>query len=275
MLLLKPCPKVNQALRFLFAEAAAKFGIMVHSVVFLSNHLHAIITDPHGVYPRFLERFLKLSAKCLNAFYGRWGALWDKSQPSVVHVIDVEAAIAWHVYLYCNPSKANLVARVVDWPGVVSWRNMVRGVRLGDKRPDWFFDPNGPVADDAWVEIVPPPMFEGSAEEWRDLIVAKVRAKEEQYTVARARKGKRVLGRKGVLRQWHYSSPDIPEDRRVVQRRVAGHNKWSRIEAIFREKQWLADYAEALAALKRGVLDVVFPAHSWKAATLGLLVAPG
>ena len=244
-------------------------------MVFLSSHLHAIITDPHGVYPKFLERFFKLSAKCLNAHYGRWGALWDKSQPNVVHLADLDAAIGWHVYLYCNPSKANLVTRASDWPGVVSWRSMVRGVKFGDVRPDWYFDSKGPVPEEAWVDIVPPPMFDGTADEWRELIVTKVREKEKEYTAARNRRGRRVLGRKGVMRQWHYSSPDIPEDRRVVQKRVAARDKWARIEAILRDKQWLADYAEALAALKRGVLDVIFPAHSWKVATLGLLVAPG
>ena len=224
--LLKPTRRVNLALRYGLAEAANEFGVEVHAFVAMSNHVHIVCTDPDGVYPLFLERFFKLTAKCLNCLYGRWGPVWDAEQASVIHIIDDRAALGWVLYSLCNPVKANLVDRVGHWPGVTSWHATVNDKLLGATRPTWFFNPSGTMPTEAWIAITPPPMFEGSSDEWRALVKRKVADREA--TLARARKG-RVLGRKAVLAQSRHDSSVSPEPHRELQRRVAGGRKWPRI----------------------------------------------
>jgi hypothetical protein len=269
--LLKPSKRVNQVLCYCVAEAAHEFSIDVHAFCAMSNHVHLLVTDPWGQYPLFLERFFKLAAKALNCLYGRWGSLWDSEQPAVVRVVDEKAALAWLVYILCNPVKANLVAKAGEWPGVSSWAATAHGKQLGAERPGWFFDPKGTMPEEAWLEVTPPPMFEGTAEAWRKLVLRKVAEREGKYAAARTR---RVLGRKAILAQSREASPDTPEPRREVMHRVAGHRKWARIEAILRDRAWLAAYKQALAKLREGTLDVVFPAFTWKMARLGMRVAP-
>ena len=270
--LLKPTRRVNQVLRYNLAEAALEFGIDVHSFTAMSNHVHLVITDPFGVYPLFLERFFKLVAKALNCLYGRWGSLWDSEQPAVVRVIDSAAALSKCAYTLCNPAEANLVAKVAAWPGVSTWAATAHGDMFGAKRPTWFYRENGKMPEEAWIEITPPPMFEGTAEEWRDLLLGEVRRRENQF--AATRKG-RTLGRKVILAQSREATCETPEPRREVMRRVACRCKWARIEAIQRTKAWLAAYKDALGRLRDGVLEAVFPAYSWAVGRLGLHVAPG
>ncbi len=56
-----------------------------------------------------------------------------------------------------------------------------------------------------------------------------------------------------------FDSPRSHAPRRKISPRVAAKNKWRRIEALARNKQWLADYREAMRQYNAGNRDAVFP----------------
>jgi len=79
----------------------------------------------------------------------------------------------------------------------------------------------------------------------------------------RLRSGARVLGRKAVLAQRWRDRPATREPRRQLDPRVAARSKWSRIEALMRNRDFRALYAAAREAFVAGVRDVVFPAGTY------------
>ena len=267
---LRPSRKVDQAFLYCLAEAAKRHGIVIHAVLAMSNHYHAVMHDPDGTYPGFIEHFHRMLAKVLNAHFGRWEALWASEQTSVVELVD--PADVWRMVLYvlCNPVAAGLVARAADWPGVTSLHAMLSGTTMKASRPRWFFDEEGSMPAEVELVLQRPPGFEElSQEEWADVLRTAIRAREAH--VASERAGKRVLGRKAVLAQSPFDRPDTHEPRRQLSPRVAAKNKGRRIEALRRHRAFLIAYREAFARLRAGERDVVFPAGTYKLARLGLV----
>ena len=80
------------------------------------------------------------------------------------------------------------------------------------------------------------------------------------YLAARERQatGRRVVGRRGVLRQSWRDSPMSREPRRGLRPRIASRNMWLRIAALQRNKEWQAEYRSARALMLAG-FDVEFP----------------
>ena len=93
------------------------------------------------------------------------------------------------------------------------------------------------------LECVRPPGFEHlAAAEWCTLLADRIRAVERAAAQERKTQGLRVLGRAEVLRQRPTDRPRSHEPRRQMSPRVAGLNKWARIEALQRNKAFLAAY---------------------------------
>ena len=66
MFLLRPSPQVQAAFTYCLALAAEKHGIQVHAAIVLSNHWHAVLTDPHGTLPAFMRWLHTNVAKALK-----------------------------------------------------------------------------------------------------------------------------------------------------------------------------------------------------------------
>ncbi len=64
---MRPCKATRSSVVYLVAEAAQRYGVQVHALCVLSNHLHMVITDTRGNYPAFLCQVHKLIAKTMNA----------------------------------------------------------------------------------------------------------------------------------------------------------------------------------------------------------------
>lgn len=78
--LLRPDAETNNAFTYCLVEAAQRYQIDVLLPCALSNHYHAVVFDRIARYPRFLEHFHKLFARCQNALRGRWENLWASEQ---------------------------------------------------------------------------------------------------------------------------------------------------------------------------------------------------
>jgi putative transposase len=90
---LAPGEGVEELFTYLLAEAAERYGLIVLAAVQMSNHYHAIVHDPLGQLPAFLERFNGLVARSVNKIRGRKDRFWDGAQTFVAQVGDPEAVL--------------------------------------------------------------------------------------------------------------------------------------------------------------------------------------
>lgn len=262
--LMRPDRDTNNAFVYCLAEAAARFGIDILFTVATSNHHHTGIRDVRGNYPAFLEHFHKMFAKCQNSLRGRWENFWSSEQTSVVRLVDPEDILAKMVYALANPVKDHLVARCHEWPGITALGAITRGTTLAAQRPGHFFRTDGPMPARVVLRFARPPGWEKtSAKEFSAVLAERLRAVEAAAAAERAKTGRQVLGRAAILAQHWDDRPGSHEPRRQLSPRVAAKNKWSRIEALLRNKTFLNRYYPARTAFVSGTRDVLFPPGTW------------
>jgi REP element-mobilizing transposase RayT len=251
----------NQIFVYCLAMAAEKCGVVIHAVCVLSNHYHAVITDPEGRLPEFCHWLNLYVAKCINASYGRWENLWASEPPSAVLLKDDEDVLDKIAYCLANPVLAELVARGDMWTGLRSRPTDVGGDTATQvDRPGVFFRPNGPMPQKATLRFSRPDIYPRL--DRQQLIALVQRAVDEREGNKRTemeRAGRRFAGMRRVLSQRPGNRPMTREPRRGLKPRFAAKNKWLRIEAARRLKSFLVAYREAYDKFKQGVRDVVFP----------------
>jgi len=262
--LMRPDPETNNAFIYCLAIAAQRAGIEVIFTAAQSNHHHTGIYDPKGTYPEFIEQFHKLFAKSMNCLRGRWENFWSPEQTSVLRLVDRDDVLDKMVYALTNPVKDDLVATVKDWPGANAFDAMVTGRTLSAHRPAHFFREDGTMPETVTLSISRPVDFaDMEADEFRALLTVRLQAAEAAAADKRYASGVGVLGRQRILDQDWRDSPTSHEPRRNRSPRVAAKNKWSRIEALLRNKLFQDSYMQAFKALKAGVKDVLFPAGTY------------
>jgi putative transposase len=262
--LLRPDLATNNAFTYCLAVAVQRSGVWPIFTAAESNHHHTGIHDPLGTYPAFLEHFHKLLAKCMNSLRGRWENFWSSEQTSVVRLVDPADVLDKMVYALTNPVKDNLVAKVTDWPGVNAFETLVSGGSITAVRPAHFFREDGPMPETVTLTFSrPPELASMSHEEFAGMLRSRVEAAEADAEAKRQAKGVRVLGRQAILDQDWRDSPSSHEPRRELNPRVAAKNKWSRIEALQRNKDFGNVYRRAFEALRKGIKDVLFPAGTY------------
>src|SRR6185503_19920253 len=94
-------------------------------------------------------------------------------------------------------------------------------------------------------------------------VVKAVQVVEQIAAAERRRSGARVVGRRSVLDQKWSDRPSSREPRRRLNPRVAAWNKWSRIEALLRNRAFRDAYAAARAAYATGIRNIIFPAGTY------------
>ena len=262
--LMRPDRDTNDAFIYCLAFAAQRSGVRVLFTMAMSNHHHTGIEDPLGNYPAFLELFHKLFAKCQNALRGRWENFWASEQTSVVRLVDPDDIVDKMTYALSNPVKDRLVEKAHHWPGASSLDALIHAKPLTAKRPRHFFREDGAMPEVISLELGRPKAFEDLTDgAFEALVLERIRAVECDVAAERRRTGAHVLGRKAVLAQKWSGRPATREPRRQLDPRVAARSKWSRIEALMRNREFRAAYADAREAFIAGVRDVVFPAGTY------------
>lgn len=255
--LLKPSKVANQVFLYLLALAAERFGIEVHVFCVLSNHFHLIVTDRDARLPAFHQFLDALVARAMNALLGRWEAFWAPNSYSAVRLLSPSDVVDKAAYVLANPVEAGLVASGRAWPGLWSAPEWMGGEVLEVRRPKHFFDPDGGLPEVVRLRLTVPPGFE-TAEQFREELEKALREREEDARRRhRARGG--FLGVARVLAQKPMARPTSREPRRNLNPRVAGRDKWKRIEALARLVEFARAYRDAWAAWCAGAANVVFP----------------
>ena len=262
--LMRPDAETNNAFIYCLAFAAKRSGVRVLFTTAMSNHHHTGIEDPHGNYPNFLEVFHKLFAKCQNALRGRWENFWASEQTSVVRLVDPDDIVDKMTYALSNPVKDRLVEKAEHWPGASSLGVLAHGKPLTATRPRHFFREDGDMPEILSIEILPPKEFKLLPDgAFARLVLERVRAVESAVAAERRRTGAPVLGRRGVLAQKWTGRPATREPRRQLDPRLAARCKWSRIEALMRNREFTAAYAAARKAFIAGARGILFPAGTY------------
>ena len=108
------------------------------------------------------------------------------------------------------------------------------------------------------LELVIPPEL-GERDEILDELRMRVAAAEAEFAAKRRRSGKRVLGRRRVLAQDPFSSPKQPTKfERSRNPKFAARNKWSLLEALQRNADFIDAYRKARRAMLTGT-PIPFP----------------
>ena len=261
---LRPSRIINQIFAYCLAYAASKTGVVLCAFTVLSNHYHAVICDPEGRIPEFMENLNKLLGKCVNAHLGRWESLWSPEKFSAVPLVDPDDVLDKIVYCLANPVKAALVETSSQWPGLTSRPHDYKKGPRTVRRPEVFFRPEGTMPESLRAQLTVPPAFAHlSPAQFSAKLAKALAAREKEHLEEHAAAGRKILGREGVLAQDPFDRPKGYEPRRGLNPRVAGRDKWRRIEAIKRLKAFLEAYREAWEQFKAGVKDVVFPAGTY------------
>ncbi len=256
---MRPSTLTNQIVGYCLAAAAERTGVVLHTVCVMSNHWHAVVSDPEARLPEFLERAHRLIAKCQNAALGRWENLWSSEKTSVVFLAAEQDVLDKMAYVIANPTAAGLVRSPDDWPGIITRR---LGEQQTIEMPDHFFDEGNTEidVDDVVLEFVRPGIFERlSDEELNSKLFDAVAERVRKARAAMRSAGRSFLGVVGVLRQAFTAAPATEEVRRKLNPRVAAANPLIRAAALRALQQFIAQYRDAWAAWRAGEANVLFP----------------
>lgn len=255
---------MNTIFLYCCAVAAENTGVLVHGVAVLSNHYHAVVTDVMGKIPDFMAQLNRLVANCVNVSHGKWENVWALEQPSLVKTVHDEDVLDKMVYTMANPVSSYLVSHGHMWPGVRTTAADLLSGEVDVPMPAVYFRENGVMPAVAKLKLTRPDIFpELSDEDFVAMLQRKVDEREAEIRQQAKKAGIRFLGVRRVLRQRHTDTPSSHAPRRKLKPRVAAKNKWRRIEALQRLKEFVVAYREAWLQWKQGFRDAVFPAGTY------------
>jgi putative transposase len=265
LLLLSPGDRAEELANFVgycLAHAAAVYGIEIHASVWMSNHHHTDLTDPHGNLALFKQLLHSMIARGRNARLRRHDTFWSGDDACDTRRPTDDESLGDLVYTLTNPVKAGLVKWARQWPGFTTL-----GWRFGEtrlfKRPDWFFDEDGRMPEEVSLTLVRPPIFlELDDDELHDLLMAEVRARELGIQRELREKGRRFMGLRKLARQHWNRAPQSFEERFKIAPKYAASSKWLVLAELQRDREWERQYAAARALLRAGK-PTLFPAGTY------------
>lgn len=257
---LRPHPVTNEIARYCIAWAAARFGLLVHVVILMSNHQHLVVTDLHGRLPDFLRELHRSMAKALNASQGQWENLWSAERASAVLLPTAADVLAKIGYSAANPVAAALVEKPELWPGVAHWQP---GTSIVVQRPEVYFDPLGDAPKTVELRIVPLPGQSGDDAHWASRVGEAV-AKAAAEARAEVRKqGLDFLGATKVMARSFLARAMRYEQKRRINPILAAKDAVVRKACLRMDRGFQRAYRAALTAWKDGDRSVAFPFGTW------------
>ncbi|MGE0709703.1 MAG: transposase, partial [Planctomycetota bacterium] len=124
---LTPSPDALHIQRYAFGLALSRQEtVRVSAFCAMSNHTHCLLQDDrppdtteHSQISDLFQQFHSLSARALNHYLGRGGALWEQGSFRDVDVFEQLTLEQQLLYVWLNPVRAGLVERPEDWPGLM------------------------------------------------------------------------------------------------------------------------------------------------------------
>jgi len=259
--LLRPDAMLNQLFVYCLALGAKKHGVEVHGFSVMSNHYHLVVTDVHGVLPKFMGWLNCELAKRVKRLR-RWDeVVWEPNvHYSAVELCGKAEVLDKMAYTVLNPVSAELVHRPEDWPGVLSTLTMVRSGKLEGERPNVLFSERWPSS--LTLPLTVPPCFgdrAGYLAALQNLVDRRLGQLHAHWT----RQGRRPLGSRAVRKTHVTARPSRRKERsgRNPTFSALSGQMWRR--AVKRLREFRAAYRRAYEAWRTGEPDVAFPAGTW------------
>jgi REP element-mobilizing transposase RayT len=258
---LRPSSTVNQIVGYSYGYAQEEYGVLIHQLTVMSNHIHITVTDPTGDrLSTFFSSAHSMIARCLNAHYAVKENRWKIGSFTPVHVGDEEAVLDKIVYSMINPVKAGLVSKAENWPG---WDTTEANF---DKpktchRPGVFFRDGMP--ETVKLAVTVPPMFESTKAEFADRVRKRRRHLQTEKRRAFKASGMIFLGAKRVSKMNPWTRPkaaSVPVEGSKLNPRIACKNAERRKTIIAELRGFYDAYESARRRLLDGERDVEFPA---------------
>jgi REP element-mobilizing transposase RayT len=256
--LLKPSALVNRVFKYVLAVAAQRYGIHIHALCVMSNHVHLVLTDPRANLPEFARVLDGVVARALNARYKRRENFWAPGSYSAVELASPDDVVEKIAYTLANPAAADLVEHGRQWPGLWSHPRSIGQPGEVIDRPDQYFTPDGFMPEQVTLEFALPPGFE-SLRTFVSLVVGRLSDMENVAAAQRQARGIKVLGARRVLNQRHTDRPSTEEQRRELDPRIAAGDRETRDAVLKKLVAFLERHREAFLRYCEGRRNAVFP----------------
>jgi REP element-mobilizing transposase RayT len=273
--LLVPDEVTKAILDYCLAEAAKRFGIGLIAWSMMSNHYHAVVHDPKGTLPSFLEHFHKMVAKAFNARYGRWENFWSTEETCVTRLVTDQDVFDAVVYVLANPLAADLVDRYGDWPGSSSF-GYLGGKKTTHRRPKFYFAEDGVMPEEVTLAATLPGRItkRESRADWTARLRKALAEREKKIREERVAQKRKLVGRKKVLRLEHTDAPKTSAPRRGLRPALACKEPDRRNAELAALVDFRARYKAARERWSAGDRRAEFPAGTYRLRSLGVRCAP-
>jgi putative transposase len=274
--LLRPDAETNAIFDYCLAEAAERHDIGLIAWEALSNHYHAVVYDPHGRLPAFIEHFHKMLAKCFNRRWGRTENFWSSEETCVTKLVTVHDILEKVLYVLCNSIASDLVGRIADWPGSSSLAYLDGKERTHPRPKGGYFLEDGKMPKAATLRAMVPPSITKleTAASWRKRLRDALAERETTILAERASAKRRVLGRKAVLKASPFQAPPPESIRPKLRPCIACKDPERRGLELDALQAFRVRYAEIRERWIAGDRRVAFPAGTYRMRLLGQRCLP-
>jgi putative transposase len=259
---LVPRQEILELVTYAYGAAAERFGLELHAVCVMSNHVHVVATDVEGRHPEFTAWAHRVMALALKSMHGIEGAVWQEGGASVQRLVGAVAVAEALAYVRINPVAAGCVRHERRYPGVFGADEeapLATNV-LQVPRPASLGETSALPELTSFVCRAPASLLEELGEERAAVAIAEAVARHRAEARARrAAEGHGFLGLKRVLAADPWTRPNQPPRRAGFEPTFKGviANALSIARATLVE--FRKAYAIAMAAFREGKRNVVFP----------------
>lgn len=266
--LLNPDYMVDMILAYVLGYQQGKHKLKCFFFVAMGNHYHKGIEDrasrsDHSVTAHFMRDFNSLSARVLNAYRRRSGALWSGGGHTYnfVRNASTEDLIEEYVYALTNPVAAGLVSHRKKWPGLLLDPGPAGKLTITVRRPSFFFSERMPKEVKIVLET---PRCELSPRAFMKEVYRRANLREEQIRRQMKLEGREFLGARNVVRQSPFESPRTEEPWHRPKPLFSIRDPRERREYEQRNLEFLARYEECRDLFRSGERNVAFPVGTFK-----------
>lgn len=254
----RPGDDTRELFGYMFGKAANDCGQLAHVACCMSNHVHTVLTDQTGLRSKFMQQLYSNSARKRNLSLNRRENLWAPGQPGDMVILDLEKIIERVLYVALQPVAAGCVERAEEWTG---FQILPRhwGKPMQFERPEWCGSSMPEVVE---FTPMPPPGFEHlPLDKVIDFFEDLIAQEEKRYAKKRTRP---VLGIEYCEAISPFYTPKTSAPMRTLNPRFCTSDTKVLFRALQRLRRFRSEHRAALAGLRAGDRDVVFPAGTVK-----------
>lgn len=264
--LLRPDPEMRDAFRYLLAQYAEKYGVVLYAACLMSTHWHIVFRDPHAKRPAFLRDFNRGLANFVKA-HRRWEGPVFENHPSQVRLLTPGAVVDKIAYTLANPVAAGAVSNASEWPGFRSSIRAMGNSLVKAARPRKYFSANGILPTESCLRFAIPEILveiygESGA---RSLLERTAREHEIQARADVRARGAAFWGPercRNVSPERRATHAESTGDLNPDFATKGGGPRAFR-EAVRELRLFRATYRDALTKWRMGMRDVAFPFGTW------------